>query len=80
MPKDMSYEKVKSVIKANATDELIRFYPVDRYSDEALGENMSLSIRFMLQSNEKTLEEEDITSSMDAILEALKSELGIGLR
>jgi len=80
MPKDMSYEKVKSVIKANATDELIRFYPVDRYSDEALGENMSLSIRFMLQSNEKTLEEEDITSSMDAILSALQSELGIGLR
>lgn len=80
MPKDMNYEKVKTVINANATEELIRFYPVDRYSDEALGENMSLSIRFMLQSNEKTLEEEDITSSMDAILEALKSELGIGLR
>ncbi|WP_373036329.1 phenylalanine--tRNA ligase subunit beta [Sulfurimonas sp.] len=80
MPKDMSYETVKNVIQASATDELIRFYPVDKYSDETLGENMSLSIRFMLQSNEKTLEEEDITSSMDAILEALKNELGIGLR
>jgi phenylalanyl-tRNA synthetase beta chain len=80
MPKEMSYEKVKNVIEANATKELIRFYPVDKYSDESLGENMSLSIRFMLQSNEKTLEEEDITSSMDAILEALNSELEIGLR
>ncbi len=80
MPKEMSYEKVKDVVNASATDEVIRFYPVDRYSDEALGENMSLSIRFMLQSNDKTLEEEDITSSMDAILEALGSELGIGLR
>ncbi len=80
MPKDMSYEKVKSVIDASSTEELIRFYPVDRYSDESLGENMSLSIRFMLQSDEKTLEEDDITSSMDAILEALKNELGIGLR
>ena len=80
MPEAMSYEKVKTVIQANATEELIRFYPVDKYSDETLGDNMSLSIRFVLQSFEKTLEEDDITSSMDAILEALNSELGIGLR
>ena len=80
MPSSMSYEKVKAVIEANATKELIRFYPVDRYSDETLGEDMSLSLRFVLQSQEKTLEEEDITSSIDAILDSLKSELGIGLR
>jgi len=80
MPEDMPYEKVKEVIEKNATDELIRFYPVDKYSDETLGDKMSLSIRFVLQSNEKTLEEEDITSAMDSILNALNSELGIGLR
>ena len=80
MPKDMSYSKVKSAIDSCEINELIRFYPVDKYSDEALGENMSLSLRFVLQSQEKTLEEEDITSSMDRILDSLKSELGIGLR
>ena len=80
MPKDMAYEKVKAVINANATDELIRFYPVDRYLDETLGDDMSLSLRFVLQSDEKTLEEEDITTSMERVLEALKKELGIGLR
>jgi phenylalanyl-tRNA synthetase beta chain len=80
MPKDMSYEKVRKVIEENATKELVRFYPVDKYSDESLGEDMSLSLRFVLQSHEKTLEEDDITSSMDAILTALKDELGIGLR
>ena len=80
MPKSMSFDKVKSVIQANATKELVRFYPVDRYMDDSLGEDLSLSIRFVLQSNEKTLEEDDITSSMDAILEALKNDLGIGLR
>ena len=80
MPKSMSYEKVKSVIESNASKELIRFYPVDRYMDDTLGEDLSLSIRFVLQSTEKTLEEDDITSSMDAILEALKNDLGIGLR
>ena len=80
MPLDMSYEKVKTVIETTEIANLIRFYPVDKYGDEALGNDMSLSIRFVLQSMEKTLEEEDITSAMDAILTALKSELGIGLR
>jgi len=80
MPKDMAYEKVKAIIDANATNELIRFYPVDKYSDETLGDDMSLSLRFVLQSDEKTLEEEDITTAMDTILEALQKELGIGLR
>lgn len=80
MPKEMSYENVKSVIDSSATKELVRFYPVDKYSDVSLGDNMSLSIRFVLQSFEKTLEEDDITNSMDAILNALKNELGIGIR
>ena len=80
MPKDMSFVKVKNVINANASAELINFYPVDRYSDENLGDDVSLSIRFILQSEDKTLEEEDITSAIDTILSALDKELGIGIR
>jgi phenylalanyl-tRNA synthetase beta chain len=80
MPKSMSFKTVKNVIDTHATAEIIDVYPVDKYSDESLGKNMSLSIRFVLQSPEKTLEEEDITSAMDTILKALKDELGIGLR
>jgi phenylalanyl-tRNA synthetase beta chain len=80
MPKEMSYAKVKSVIDSSATKELVRFYPVDKYSDELLGDNMSLSIRFVLQSFDKTLEEDDITKSMDSVLNALKNELGLGIR
>lgn len=80
MPKEMSYEKVKSTIEKSATGELVRFYPVDKYSDATLGENMSLTLRFVLQSYEKTLEEEDISKSMSAILNSLNSELGITIR
>ena len=80
MPKDMSYLKVKDVINSADISNLVRFYPVDKYSDEALGENMSLSIRFVLQSFDKTLEEDDITSSMDSILKSLNDNLRIGLR
>jgi len=80
MPKEMSYERVKSVIESFATKEVVRFYIVDRYSDASLGENMSLSIRFVLQSFDKTLEENEITASMDTVLSALKNELGITIR
>jgi phenylalanyl-tRNA synthetase beta chain len=80
VPQGLSYEKIKNIINASGIEHLIRFYPVDEYRDEALGDNASLSIRFVLQSDEKTLEEEDITQAMDAILEALKTQLDIGLR
>jgi phenylalanyl-tRNA synthetase beta chain len=80
VPKSVTYETLKNVIQNNATSELIRFYPVDNYSDETLGESSSLSIRFVLQSDEKTLQEEDITKAMESVLVALDKELGIGLR
>ncbi len=80
VPQDISYETIKNVIEENATKELIRFYPVDKYEDESLEDKMSLSIRFVLQSDEKTLEEEDITKAMEAILDSLEKTLGIGLR
>ncbi len=80
MPKSMNFQEVKNIINNAKIPSLINFYPVDKYTDESLGDNMSLSIRFILQSAQKTLEEDDITSSMDMILNALKKELGIGLR
>jgi len=80
MPQNLTYAEVIKIIQENATDELVRFYPVDQYEDASLGENVSLSIRFVLQSDEKTLEEEDITTAMDNIIHTLHSELGIELR
>jgi len=80
IPKSLKYSELKEVITQAQSEEVIRFYPVDTYESEELGENMSLTLRFMLQSEEKTLEEEDITSSMDGILSALNEKLGIALR
>lgn len=78
--KSTTYETIKSVIEKHAPAQVRRFYPVDRYVSEALGEQMSLTLRFVLQSDEKTLEEEDITSAMEGVLNALSSELGAALR
>ncbi|MEA1920713.1 MAG: phenylalanine--tRNA ligase subunit beta, partial [Campylobacterota bacterium] len=80
LPQSISYEKLASVIQTHKSSEIIRFYPVDRYEDETLGENTSLSLRFVLQSPDKTLGEEDITSSMHGVIEGMKSELGVELR
>jgi len=80
VPKTLSYEAIKAVIAKHTSAEVQRFYPVDRYVSDALGDSVSLSIRFVVQSMEKTLEEEDITVAMDSILHGLKEELGIGLR
>ena len=80
MPESMAYAEIAAVIEANKHVEVVRYYPVDRYRDEGLGEKVSLTLRFVLQSHEKTLEEEDITSAMGGILGALETELGLALR
>jgi phenylalanyl-tRNA synthetase beta chain len=80
IPASMNYAEIEKVIETSRSSEIIRFYPVDRYSDEKLGDNISLTLRFVLQSEEKTLEEEDITSSMSSVLNALETELGLTLR
>ena len=78
--KAVTYESIKAVIEKHASAQVRRFYPVDRYISESLGEQMSLTLRFVLQSDEKTLEEEDINAAMEWILSGLRDELGAGLR
>jgi len=79
-PKNMQYSRIKKVIRNISDDNIKQFNLVDIYSDEKLGENESLTIRFVLQKDDKTMEEEDITQTMDNILVTLNNELGIGLR
>ncbi|MDD5716696.1 MAG: phenylalanine--tRNA ligase subunit beta [Sulfuricurvum sp.] len=78
--KEVTYEAIKAVIEKHRSAQIQRFYPVDRYVSENLGENMSLTLRFVLQSDEKTLEDEDITMAMESVLNGLKEELGVSLR
>lgn len=80
VPKSLGYETIKNVIENHRSPEIQRFYPVDRYQSETLGENVSLTLRFVLQSPDKTLEEEDILAAMDSVLNALRDQLGVNLR
>ena len=79
-PKTMEYREIKNVINSIKDENIKQFNLIDIYSDEKLAENESLTIRFVLQNDTKTLEEEDITRTMNKILENLNTKLSIGLR
>jgi len=79
-PKSLEYKNLKRVINNINIKEIKQFNLVDIYSDEKLGDDESLTIKFVLQSDDKTMEESDITSIMDRILETLQEELKIGIR
>ena len=79
-PKSLAYKDIKKVINNLKIEEIKQYNLVDTYSDEKLGDDESLTIRFVLQSDEKTFEESEINTIMDKILQALNKELHIGIR
>ena len=80
VPKDMEYSKIKTLINTIKDTNIKQFNLIDIYTDEALGDNESLTIRFILQNDNKTLNEEEISSSLDKILSTLNNKLKITLR
>jgi len=82
VPKDLEYEKIKKTINSIKDKTIKQFNLIDIYSDEKLQKNASesITIRFILQSDEKTLQEEDINSTMNKIIKTLNERLNISLR
>jgi phenylalanyl-tRNA synthetase beta chain len=79
-PKNLEYKNIKKAINSLKINEIKQFNLVDIYSDEKLGENESLTIKFILQSETKTFEESDINEIMGRVLSKLEKDLKIGLR
>ncbi len=78
--KSLNYYEVAKVLKCIENDMLKDIYPVDIYEDEKLGDQKSLTIRFFIQSMEKTLEEDDIETVMSQIMTTLELECQAQLR
>jgi phenylalanyl-tRNA synthetase beta chain len=78
--KSMSYYEVAKVLNTLEIPMLKDTYPVDIYEDEKLGDKKSLTIRFFIQSMEKTLEESDIEAVMSQIMTSLEKECKAELR
>lgn len=79
-PKTMEFSEIRKVLNSLGLPELKQYNLVDIYSDEKLGSNESLTIRFVLQSDSKTLEDEDIVAIMDQILKSLHEKLNLAIR
>jgi phenylalanyl-tRNA synthetase beta chain len=73
--KETPYKEIFKIIDSLDIKELIDFYPIDIYD---LGENNSLTIRFVIQG-EKTLTDAEINAIMEKILNQLENK-GIRLR
>jgi len=78
--KSLSYYEVAKVLNGLNIEMLQDSYPVDIYQDEALGDQKSLTIRFFIQSMEKTLEEADIEAVMSKVMDALSKDCNASLR
>ena len=80
VPKDFIYDEIKTLLNKLDIKELSSFDMIDIYSDENLGDHVSLTLRFIIQSDEKTLKDKEITSIMKTIMDTLKNDLGFTLR
>jgi len=78
--KNLPYDQIALAINALDLKLLKRIYPIDIYEDEELGEQKSLTLRLFIQALEKTLDDEEIESTVNAIIEKLKEEYGATLR
>ncbi|HHS93629.1 MAG TPA: phenylalanine--tRNA ligase subunit beta, partial [Campylobacterales bacterium] len=78
--KGILYDQVSLSIESLKLPLLKKFYPVDVYEDETLGDQKSLSLRLFIQSLENTLSDEEIDQTVNAIIEKLDAEYGAKLR
>ncbi|MRJ03061.1 MAG: phenylalanine--tRNA ligase subunit beta [Epsilonproteobacteria bacterium] len=77
--REISFQEIREAL-GDLPEEVRRFYPIDLYEDEQLGGKKSITIRFAIQSDKKTLTEEEIGTIMEGILERAKERVGAELR
>ncbi len=80
LDKNIPYSKLSTTIKSLDLPLLAKYYPIDVYEDESLGNEKSLTLRLFIQSLEKTLDDSDIDSTVHTIIENLTTEYGATLR
>lgn len=80
IPKGFEYEKIKACIEGLHITILKNFRIVDLYEDSSLQDKYSLTIAFVFQDDEKTLEDNEVSTHMENIIKSLDEKLGLRLR
>ena len=79
-PKTVPFSQIRLAIEEKGISHLRSLFPVDLYRSEEMGEHESVTMRAILQSDEKTLDETEIETAMNQILETITTDLGLELR
>ena len=78
---DVPFAKVEHVARMHAGEQLTALRVFDVYEGENLGEgNRSLALSLFWQHSERTLNEDEVHSLFNGVIDALKEELGATLR
>jgi len=78
---DVGFADVERVAKKHAGEHLTALRAFDVYEGESLGEgNRSLALSLFWQHPERTLNEEEVHSLFNGVIDALREELGATLR
>ncbi|PSF04662.1 phenylalanine--tRNA ligase subunit beta [Marinobacter fuscus] len=78
---DVAFARVEQVARKQAGEHLTALRVFDVYEGESLGEgNRSLALSLFWQHPERTLNEDEVHSLFNGVIEALKEELGATLR
>ena len=78
---DVPFAKVEHVARMHAGEQLTALRVFDVYEGESLGEgNRSLALSLFWQHPERTLNEDEVHSLFNGVIDALKEELGATLR
>jgi phenylalanyl-tRNA synthetase beta chain len=78
--KAINYYEVAKEIRDLDIELLQEFYPIDIYSDEKLGDSKSLTIRFVIQSMQDTLQDSDIEGVIDTVMAKIEDKFNAKLR
>jgi phenylalanyl-tRNA synthetase beta chain len=78
--KNLPYNQVATAIKQLELPLLKKYYPIDIYENESLGNEKSLTIRLFIQSLRGTMEDRDIEETVNRIVDALAEQYGAKLR
>ena len=78
---EISFEKVLTTLSRLRVENLFEIKPADSYHHSSLGDgNYSLSLRFVFQSPDRTLVEQEVTPQVEKVMRALETELGARIR
>ncbi len=80
IPKEIKFSTIREHLNTILPKEVVSFAPIDVYESKELEDDRSVTVKFHLQSEKQTLQDEQIVTIMENILSSLKDKFGIGMR